>query len=166
MAQHFTIYGLITIDGLIALQAGIRQRWPRGLLGVWEAGSLALVGFQMQSHFHGACIFIFLNRWSDWLVRSVWRSGVGKGTHTHHTNEAGYTNHPVHSPPGGPMISRMHALMCPSLTLVGALLFTDRVFGPALPSPTREGLRLGACVAMVRMDFTTFFRALTLRLWG
>jgi hypothetical protein len=47
------------------------------------------------------------------------------------------------------MISRMHALMCPALMLVGALLFTDRVFALALPLPTREALRLGACVGMV-----------------
>ena len=49
------------------------------------------------------------------------------------------------------MISRMHALMCPALTLAGALLFTERVFGPALPPPTQEGLRLGASVVMVCM---------------
>ena len=47
------------------------------------------------------------------------------------------------------MISRMHALMAPGLTIVGALLFTDRVFAPLLPPPTREALRLAACVGMV-----------------
>lgn len=51
--QHFTIYTILFLDSLVALQAGLRRKWPRALLGVWEAGTLSLIGFQMGSHFHG-----------------------------------------------------------------------------------------------------------------
>ena len=51
--QHFTIYSIITLDGLIAYHALVRRVLPMSLLGFWEAGTMACIGYQMSTHFHG-----------------------------------------------------------------------------------------------------------------
>ncbi|EWM26543.1 hypothetical protein Naga_100409g7 [Nannochloropsis gaditana] len=107
--QHFSIYSLIFLDGLVSWycllshpERGRKGRgWPVALLGVWEGGVSACVGYQMVSHFHG-----------------------------------------------GILITSMHALMSPLLTLVGTLLLVDRVLMGREGGQRREGVKLAAAVGM------------------
>ena len=54
--QHFTVYSIITLDGLIAYHTLVRRVLPLSLMGIWEAGTMACVGYQMSSHFHGGAM--------------------------------------------------------------------------------------------------------------
>ncbi|KAM3570193.1 hypothetical protein VYU27_007736 [Nannochloropsis oceanica] len=105
--QHFSIYLLIFMDGLVAWMClvggraggrkGERRLWPMSLLGVWEGGMLGCVGWEMVSHFHG-----------------------------------------------GALITQMHAMMFPLLSLAATVLVVERV----VMRGEREGLRLAGAVAM------------------